>query len=124
MVAVALGKEKEWRINYRTCYLKWILVEDEQGIWLELIYFFHGKKNQDVINFLKKLKIKNIRFWSLISISLISLNNLTISLENKILTANKEKKQQQRFNVKNERLLILSKYIFIIFLKHLNDLIC
>jgi hypothetical protein len=50
--------------------------------------------------------------------SLINSVNLIILLENKILT------KKKRFNVKDEHLSILWKYIFTIFQKYLNDFIC
>jgi hypothetical protein len=55
--------------------------------------------------------------------SLIKFINLIISFKNKISTINKTKKKQW-FNTKDEHLLILKKYIFIVFQNQLNDFIC
>jgi hypothetical protein len=57
-------------------------------------------------------------------VSLINFVNLIISLENKNIDNKQNEKKQQRFNVKDECLSILWKYIFKIFQKHHNDLIC
>jgi hypothetical protein len=54
--------------------------------------------------------------------SLINSVNLIISIENNISTTNKTDKKQW-FNIKDERLPILWKYIFTIFPKCLNYLI-